>query len=123
MVVLGWWRFKREERGFFIDNLLARILFIIAMIRWTGLAPWKFEFPFPGSLVSTFLLFHLSTMFNREDSSQKLLSCSGASSSASGFAGPPSAYGLVFEVKGLRFNILGFGFRVWCLGCRVKGVG
>jgi len=25
------------------------------MIRWTGLAPWKFEFPFPGSLTSTFL--------------------------------------------------------------------
>ena len=26
------------------------------MIRWTGLAPWEFEFPFPGSLTSTFLL-------------------------------------------------------------------
>jgi len=26
------------------------------MIRWTGLAPWKFEFPFPGSLTSTFLV-------------------------------------------------------------------
>jgi len=25
------------------------------MIRWTGLAPWEFEFPFPGSLTSTFL--------------------------------------------------------------------
>ena len=22
---------------------------------WTGLAPWEFEFPFPGSLISTFL--------------------------------------------------------------------
>ena len=21
---------------------------------WTGLAPWEFEFPFPGSLISTF---------------------------------------------------------------------
>ena len=21
---------------------------------WTGLAPWNFEFPFPGSLTSTF---------------------------------------------------------------------
>jgi len=31
---------------FFIDNLLVRIHFIIVMIRWTGLAPWKFEFPF-----------------------------------------------------------------------------
>ena len=25
------------------------------MIWWTGLAPWEFEFPFPGSLISTFL--------------------------------------------------------------------
>jgi len=25
------------------------------MIRWTGLAPWEFEFPFSGSLTSTFL--------------------------------------------------------------------
>jgi len=40
---------------FFIDNLLFRIHFIIVMIRWTGLAPWEFEFPFPGSLTSTFL--------------------------------------------------------------------
>jgi len=27
------------------------------MIRWTGLAPWEFEFPFLGSLTSTFLVF------------------------------------------------------------------
>jgi len=26
------------------------------MIRWTGLAPWEFAFPFPGSLTSTFLV-------------------------------------------------------------------
>jgi len=44
------------EREFFIDNLLVRILFIIVMIRWTGLAPWEFEFPFPGSLTSTVLV-------------------------------------------------------------------
>ena len=43
------------ERDFFIDNLLVRIHFIIVMIRWTGLAPWELEFPFPGSLTSTFL--------------------------------------------------------------------
>ena len=35
---------KPEEREFFIDNLLVRIHFIIVMIRWTGLAPWEFEF-------------------------------------------------------------------------------
>jgi len=29
--------------------------YIIVMISWTGLAPWEFEFPFPGSLTSTFL--------------------------------------------------------------------
>ena len=38
------------EGDFFIDNLLVRIHFIIVMIRWTGLAPWEFEFPFPGSI-------------------------------------------------------------------------
>ena len=32
------------QREFFIDNLLVRIHFIIVMIRWTGLAPWEFEF-------------------------------------------------------------------------------
>jgi len=37
------------ERECCIDNLLVRIHFIIVMIRWTGLTPWDFEFPFPGS--------------------------------------------------------------------------
>ena len=41
------------EREFLIDNLLVPIHYIIVMIRWTGLA---FEFPFPGSLTSTFLI-------------------------------------------------------------------
>jgi len=43
----------RREREFFIANLLVRIHFVIVMIRWTGLAPREFEFPFPGSLIST----------------------------------------------------------------------
>ena len=30
------------DREFFIDNLLVRIHLIIVVIRWTGLAPWKF---------------------------------------------------------------------------------
>ena len=42
-----------QEREFFIDNLLVRIHFITVMIRWTSLAPWVFEFTFPGR--STFL--------------------------------------------------------------------
>jgi hypothetical protein len=33
------------EKEFFFDNLLVRIHFIIVIIRWTGLAPWQFEFP------------------------------------------------------------------------------
>ena len=37
-----------------IDNPLVQIHFIIVMIWWTGLAPWEFEFPFPGSLTSAF---------------------------------------------------------------------
>jgi len=36
-------------------SLLVRIHFIIVMIRWTGLAPCEFEFPFSGSHTSTFL--------------------------------------------------------------------
>ena len=43
------------EREFFIDNILVRIHFITVMIWWTDLAPWGFEFPFPGSITSTFL--------------------------------------------------------------------
>jgi len=43
---------KEREREFFIATLLVRIHFIIVMIRWTGLARWEFEFPFPGSLTS-----------------------------------------------------------------------
>ena len=43
------------QREIFIDNLLARVHFIIVMIRWTGLAPCEFEFPLPGSLTFTFL--------------------------------------------------------------------
>ena len=38
------------------DNLLVQIHSIIVMIRCTGLAPWEFEFPFRGSLISTFLV-------------------------------------------------------------------
>ena len=43
---------SRPAREFYIDNLLVRIHSIIVMTRWTGLAPWVFEFPFPGSLPS-----------------------------------------------------------------------
>ena len=46
-----------REREVFIDNLLVRIHFVIVMIRWTGLAPWEFEFPFPVSLTSSTFLY------------------------------------------------------------------
>jgi len=44
------------EREFFIDNLVVRIHFIIVMVGLTGLAPWEFAFPFPGSLAYTLLV-------------------------------------------------------------------
>jgi len=44
---------KAKEREFCIDHLPVRNHFIFVMVRWTGLAPWEFEFPFPGSLTST----------------------------------------------------------------------
>ena len=44
------------QREFCIDNLLVRIRYIIVMIKWTGLAPWEFDFFFAGSLTSTFLV-------------------------------------------------------------------
>jgi len=47
----------------FIDSVLVRIHFIIVIIAWTGLAPWAFEFPFPGSLTSTFLRFIVNLHF------------------------------------------------------------
>ena len=43
------------HREFVIDNLLVRIHFITVMIQRTGLVPWELDFPFPGSLLSTFL--------------------------------------------------------------------
>ena len=37
---------EQDKREFLMDNLLVRIHFSIVMMRWTGLAPWQFEFPF-----------------------------------------------------------------------------
>jgi len=61
---------ERREIEFFIDNLLVRIHFIIAMIKWTGLAPLEFEFPFPGSLTSTFLV-GKSTVYGKGESTAR----------------------------------------------------
>ena len=51
----GGGKVRAPQREFFIDNLLVRIHCIIVLIWWTGIAPWEFEFPFPGGLTSTFL--------------------------------------------------------------------
>ena len=63
------------EREFFIDNLLVRIHFIIEMIWWTGLAPWEFEFPFPGSLTSSFLPARKGVSSGKTSSSALLTDC------------------------------------------------
>jgi hypothetical protein len=48
-----------NDTGHLLDlvrcRTLSQIQFIIEMIWWTGLAPFEFEFPFLGSLTSTFL--------------------------------------------------------------------
>ena len=44
---------KRDQRE---TSLLTIYWSIIEMVWLTGLAPWEFKFPFPGSLVSTFLV-------------------------------------------------------------------
>jgi hypothetical protein len=66
-----------SEREFLIDNLLVRNHLIIEIVWWTGLAPWEFAFPFPGSRISTFLKgaydfdFYLSPLFTRVVHSSK----------------------------------------------------
>ena len=52
--------------------LLVRIHFIMVMIWWTGLAPWEVEFPFSGSLISTFLI---QVRKERPMGTQTLLGC------------------------------------------------
>ena len=42
-------------RDLSVVKLLVQIHFIISVIWWTGPAPWEFELPLQGCLVSTFL--------------------------------------------------------------------
>ena len=60
------WQENSTEREFFIDSLLVRIHNIVVMIRWTGLAPWDFEFPFPSSLASTFLVYKIIQFIKKD---------------------------------------------------------
>ena len=47
--------YRRRIDYRFMNNLLVQIHFNTEAIWWTGLAPWEFEFPFPGSITSAFL--------------------------------------------------------------------
>ena len=60
------------ERDLFIDNLLVRIH---RCFWWTVLAPWEFEFPFPGSLISTFLGLHPSPAWEVDLAAEGSLLC------------------------------------------------
>ena len=44
-----------ERESSLLTTYWSEIHFIIVMIKRTGLAPWGFEFPFPGSFTSAFL--------------------------------------------------------------------
>ena len=45
-----------RETEFFIENLPVGIHLLIVMIRWTGLAPWEFEFRFSSQPYITFFV-------------------------------------------------------------------
>jgi hypothetical protein len=61
----GLWRVVEREiyfytnKEFVVDNPLFRIHLTILTIKWTGLAPWEFEFRLAGNLTSIYL--HTST--------------------------------------------------------------
>ena len=56
-------RSLRPLKGeFLIDSLLVRNQLIIVMMRWSGFAPWEFEFSLPASLTSTFLVVFLNLL-------------------------------------------------------------
>ena len=62
-----------RDREFLIDNLLVRIHFSIEMIWWTGLAPWEFEYPLPGSLTSTFPRAWQRSLISKVDTPPKVI--------------------------------------------------
>ena len=119
-------RHRLRKREFFIGNLLVRIHFVIVMIRWTGLAPWEFEFRFTGSLTSTFLV-------ERGSSSLCATACGKSRVFRGGLV--VTAHRLVYrstlglrvikdkkKVLSVAFGVWGFRFRLWEKGFRVWGV-
>jgi len=138
-----------RERAFFIDNLLVRIHFIIVMVRWTGLAPWEFEFPSPGSLTSTFRL-HTRHPFNNHTCIVYIINVWSINKGMDGTctesittnlynvpspvilqhgAVSPVPFALVsvqgsgFRGSGSGFRVQGFEFRVQGSGFRIQGAG
>jgi len=77
------------HREFFSDKLLVRIHVYHRDNSVDGLAPWEFEFPFPASLTSTFLVSFRGTRFRTS---------------------------LGFRVSGFGLGVQGVGFRIWGLG-------
>jgi len=90
------------------------------MIRWTGLTPWEFEFPFLGSLTSTFLVHGRSPLtLDRKrgradqigDPEKNVRGC---------ILGQPRAASSGFRVSGFGVWVSGFGFRVQGSGSEVR---
>ena len=92
------------QREFFIDNLLVQIHFIFVMTRWTGLAPWEFKFPFPGSLTC-----------GAQGGARPVLDQLRSRISGFGFRVP----GFVFRASCFVFRVSGFGFGISSLGAGV----
>ena len=112
------WPAKRElsyergtpvEREFIIDNPLVRIH---RCFLWTGLAPWEFESPFPGSLISTFLGFPENLIGNKRPYTLKprtqtpnLRLCASSSQAASSVTSSPESL-YPYPILGLAFDHL-----------------
>ena len=104
------------------------------MIWWPGLAPREFQFPFPGSLISTFLgttlplplrlplaLPHLNIL-KSTDCPQVVTGRDGVhASEASQPLGSPAAVCPPARAHGLGFRVSGFGFRVSGFGFVLLG--
>ena len=79
------------------------------MIRWTGLAPWEFEFLLPGSLTSTFL--RRRSGIGIQDSRFEIR-VSGFGVWVSGFGFQVSGSGLRDSEFGIRSSGFGVGMHV-----------
>ena len=106
------------QRDFFIDSLLVRIHFIIVMMRWTGLAPWEFEFRACSVEVR-------GVRSGVPQSRCALRWCPARTapicSALRGNCAGSTIQGAGFRVQGPGFRVQGSGFRVQGSGSRVQG--